>query len=292
MTATDPHSRAIADFDRNWTYRPSPFDAQLAGSRLLRRMLLRGRAPRAQTIVAADAAARWTCYFAYLPDGVAAPLHLYTLDRLAAEPGRLLVVCATDSPDAIPAAIRERADALIWKSLGGFDFSGYRLMLRHLAERSPGADVFVMNDSVFGPFASPAAVLADRAWDLTAFTASTRIENHIQSYAFQLRALTPERFAALASVFGPTFNRYTDVVLCQETRFARVAAKTMSVGACWFADSARVFNPTLDRGVALAHAGLPFVKRSLLGRHGHREDSEAVRALLEDAGHPIEVQPA
>lgn len=272
---------------RDWGYVPSAPTGRLQLSRLLRQTVLRRRRPAARVLRAAEPALRWTCYFAYLADGQPTAAHLYTIDRLAAEPGKLLVICATPAPDLVPAAMQARADAVIWKGLRGFDFSAYRLVLGHLAERSPGADLFVMNDSVFGPFDSPAAALADAPWDMAAFTASSLFENHVQSYAFQLRGLTRARSAALRPVFRRTFDRYMDVVICQETRFARYAARTMSVGARWFVEHEQVLNPSLDRAVALAGRGVPFLKRSLLGRYAERADRAAVEAVLEQAGHPL-----
>jgi hypothetical protein len=289
VTAADqPVDRGIEHLHRDWTYRPSAPTWRLELSRAIRRTALRRPAPRSRVIVAAQAAARWSCYFAFLPDGRLGEAHRYTLDRLAKEPGKLLVVCATPSADDIPAEIRDRADALIWKGLRGYDFSAYGLMLRHLVERSPGADVFVMNDSVFGPFASPAELLADAPWDLAAFTASSLFENHVQSYAFQLRGLSQACVAALAPVLRISFDRYMDVVICQETRLARTAARAMSVGAQWYAHHEDILNLSLDRGPALAARGVPFLKRSLLGNYAEREDRAAVLAVLEAAAHPIE----
>ena len=272
---------------RDWSYTPSPVAARVKLTRLARMTLLRRLAPPSSVIVAAMRADRWSVYFAYLPDGLVTAAHLYTLARLAAEPGKLLVIAATPDRALIPAEMRDAADALIWKGLGGFDFSAYAVALHHLAEVSPGSDLFVMNDSVFGPFASPAQVLADAPWDFAGFTASSLFENHVQSYAFQMRAATPDRIAALALPRFTAFDRYMDVVICQETRLARHAAGSMSVGARWFAPFERVLNLSLERGAWLAGQGVPFLKRSLVGKHGHFVESQAdIAALLEVNGHP------
>lgn len=272
---------------RDWTYSPSPVAPRLALSRLLRMTMLRRPAPPHRVLTAAVPATRWSVYFAFLPDGRAADYHRFTLARLAAEPGRLLGVVASPTAEAVPVEFRDACDALIWKGLGGFDFSAYALALRHLAEASPGADLFVMNDSVFGPFASPAQTLADAPWDLAGFTASSLFENHVQSYAFQLRAASPARITALALPRRTAFDRYMDVVICQETRLARHAARTMSVGARWFAPHERVRNLSLERGVEMSGRGVPFVKRSLLARYADLQDRNAVLALLETHGHPL-----
>jgi hypothetical protein len=280
---------AAAGLIRDWTYVSSPVALRVQASRAVRSMILRRRAPAHRVVVPANASTRWNVYFAFLPNGQASAAHLYSLDRLGAEPGRLLAVCASPDPAMVPAALRDRADALIWKALPGFDFSAYGLALRHLAEASSGADVFVMNDSVLGPFASPAKSLADVPWDFAGFTASSLFENHVQSYAFQLRALTPARLASLAPVLPrhSAFTRYMDVVLCQETRLARAASQTMSVGARWFARYQDVRNLSLERGAMLAEAGVPFVKKSLLDRYSDLQDRGEIAEILETHGHPL-----
>ncbi len=285
MSTADPTEGLI----RDWTYVPSAVALRVQASRAFRSMTLRRRAPAYRVVVSASAAERWNVYFAFLPEGEASAAHAYTLDRLAAEPGRLLVVCAAPDLGQVPAAFRDRADAVIWKALPGFDFSAYGLALRHLAEVSSGADVFVMNDSVMGPFASPAKSLGDVPWDFAGFTASSLFENHVQSYAFQLRALTPARLASLAPVMPrrSAFTRYMDVVLCQETRLARAASRTMSVGARWFARHEDVRNLSLERGAILTQAGVPFVKKSLLDRYSDLQDRAEIAAILETHGHPL-----
>jgi hypothetical protein len=56
-----------------------------------------------------------------------------------------------------------------------------------------------------------------------------------------------------------------DVIQVQETRFARVAARSLRVGAYWFAEKEQVLDPTLFRPIELITAGFPFLKRSLTG---------------------------
>ncbi len=280
---------AAEELVRDWSFTPSPVAARVRLSRRLRSLTLRRPAPASCVIAAATPAHRWSVYFAYLPDGEVTPAHLYSLDRLAAEPGKLLVVCSTPDRDQLPAAIRDGADALIWKALPGYDFSAYGLALRHLVATSPGADVFVMNDSVFGPFASPALGLGGAPWDLAGYTASSLFENHVQSYAFQVRRLTAEKLVAMAPVLPSrtSFHRYMDVVICQETRLARHAAGAMSVGARWFAPHEVVRNLSLERGAMLAGAGVPFIKKSLLGRYGNLQDAAQIAAILETHRHPL-----
>jgi hypothetical protein len=55
-----------------------------------------------------------------------------------------------------------------------------------------------------------------------------------------------------------------DVIQVQETRFARVAARSLRVGAYWFAEKEQVLDPTLFRPIELITAGFPFLSvRSL-----------------------------
>jgi hypothetical protein len=61
----------------------------------------------------------------------------------------------------------------------------------------------------------------------------------------------------------------------------------MSVGASWFADAARLGDPSLFAGPALLEAGVPFLKRSLLDRYAGIHDPGRLRALLAERGHPV-----
>lgn len=277
-----------------WNFKPSTPAMKYRLIRAVRLYARRRFFPPHRVLMPVTGAERWTAYFAYIPDGKLLPSHCYTLDKLAAEPGRLLVICATDSPDQMPAELRDRVDSLIWKGRSGFDFSAYALALRYIALNSNGADVAFLNDSVLGPFQSLADLFAGSPWDLTGLTAYSLIENHVQSYAFQIRNITPQRVRALSAVFPQrsAFDRYKDVVLCQETRLARVAARSMSVGALWFADAANTLNPTVYRAVELARAGFPFFKRSLTGRFAHLADRAEVDAFLVSHGHPLEMTSA
>lgn len=284
-------SAGAAHLVRDWTFEASAVAPRVQLSRLFRTAALRRPAPPQKVLVPAVPASRWSVYFAFLPQGHVTAAHRYTLAKLAAEPGKLLAIVATGEASTVPREFRDVADALIWKGLGGFDFSAYAVALHHIAATSPGANVFVMNDSVFGPFTSPAINLADAPWDFAGFTASSLFENHVQSYAFQLRAATADRIAALALPRRLAFDRYMDVVICQETRLARRAARAMTVGARWFAPD-RAVNLSLDCGVELAGRDVPFLKRSLLGRHRNFTTGPlSAASVLERYGHPVEAQP-
>lgn len=271
---------------RSWTFAPSrpAFIGQL--SRLKSMLTGWKRPPPYEVLRPLGPAPRWTCYFLYLPDGRLTPAHRYTLERLRASPGRLLAICAAPSPEAVPAELAALVDALVWKGLSGYDFSAYALALRAVAAGSPGADLFIMNDSVLGPFADLKPLLAAAPWALTGFTASAMFENHLQSYAFQLRCVTDETVRALEEAMpaARACDRYRDVINLQESRFARIAARRMSVGAFWYAESG---DPSLCAAQRLLDEGFPFLKRSLLDRHAHFQDEAALRAFLATQRHPL-----
>jgi hypothetical protein len=235
-------------------------------------------------------ASRWNIYFVYSPDAGLSQCQLYTLKALRATGTPLLVIVATRDAQTIPAMLTDFADALVWKSLSGYDFSAYRIGLEQMSERSPGADLLVMNDSVFGPFGDIERLVVSAPWRLTGFTSSAQIENHIQSYAFVLKAFDGEVLSQLGEVMPAShaFDFAGDVILCQEIPLARVAARHMSVGSFWHSVAARSdFDPMLHKPFELVDAGMPFLKKSLLGKMHFFQDCDVVRAKLEELGHPV-----
>lgn len=199
-----------------------------------------------------------------------------------------MVVYASPDPQIGSSSLYDRVDALIWKSLAGFDFSAYALAIDAVAQYSPGADLFIVNDSVLGPFGDLEKSLSAMPWDLSGFTASAWHENHIQSYAFQLRSIDPIRAASLAPAVSTTFayDRYRDVILAQETAFARTAARSMSVGALWYGPRA-MGDPSVHAALSLVESGFPFLKRKLFHRDAGLLPIHALTTFLESHGHPI-----
>jgi len=274
---------------KDWTYRPSGFSLRTRLARI--RAVLIGSRPAAPHLVLRPVTPRprWSFYFVYLPDGRLTPAHEFTLARLSKLDAALLVICAAPSPDDVPPKLFEYADAVCWKGLPGYDFSAYAIGLWEIAERSAGADVLILNDSVYGPFGDLAEWLARAQWDLTGFTASAMIENHVQSYAFQLRAVTPETLLQLRPVFprDTAFSRPRDVIALQETRMARVAsAAGLSVGAFWYAGPA-AGDPSLAAAIPLIRSGFPFLKRGLFTKAQGFFSRADLCSLLEEKGHPI-----
>jgi lipopolysaccharide biosynthesis protein len=279
----------IAGMTRRWDFVPTP--VQRWRIRQAVETVLRNSQPRPawKAIVPLNAQPAWTVYFLFSPDGVFTPTHRFALERLRDAGHRLMVVCAAPSAAAIPAEVAAFADALYWKALSGYDFSAYSAALREISHKSPHADVLVINDSVYGPFTDVRSVLAQAPWELTGFTATSQVENHIQSYAFVLKDVTPARMRSLATVMFPwrALSHPHDVIQVQETRFARVAARSLRVGAYWFAEKEQVLDPTLFRPIELIAAGFPFLKRSLTGKHQTLQDVEQIRELLFSLGHPV-----
>jgi hypothetical protein len=85
----------------------------------------------------------------------------------------------------------------------------------------------------------------------------------------------------LGSIF-PLAYAYDDllsVTLCFETRLARVASQSMSVGCLWLGPDDGE-DPSLSHALALLDQGFPFLKRSLLGKHRGKQDERRVRDAL------------
>lgn len=279
---------SVVDWD--WRFTSTRASPRVQATRLRSRFLRRAAAPPHQIMTAPTGSMPWSLYFLYMPDAVLTPAHQATLTALHALGRPLLAVCATPTPSAIPSGLRDRCDALIWKGLSGFDFSAYAIGLLTLARCCPGSDAFVMNDSVFGPIGDLRPWLERARWDLTGFTATANCENHIQSYAFHLKDVTPQRMAALSPILMPAhaYDDFWSVVLEQETRFARIAARTMTVGAlCYVCDDA-VEDPSLQLALPLLAAGFPFCKKSLLGKLQHRYPRDQVIRALGAAGYELD----
>lgn len=279
----------IAGMMNRWNFVPSPVPRWRIRQAV--ETVLRNSEPRPgwHAIKPINAQPAWSVYFLFAPDGVFSPVHRFALERLRDAGLRVMVVCAAATPADIPTEVNAYADALYWKGLSGYDFSAYSAALREISRCSPHADVLVINDSVYGPFTDVRAVLMHAPWDLTGFTATSQVENHIQSYAFVLKDVTPVRMRALATVMFPwrALSNPYDVIHEQETRFARVASRTLRVGAYWFAEKEQVLDPTLFRPIELFASGFPFLKRSLLGKHQTLQPVDQIRELLFSIGHPV-----
>lgn len=283
---TTPTVGAVDGLLRMWTYVPSRPPYELRYARIKARLRKRPF-PAFGRLKPVTPAARWFVYFIFSPSGELSAAHRVALDRFKSMQGRLMVVFAARSADLIPAEVTDMADALCWKSPPGYDFSAYAIALHEIAERSPGADVCIVNDSIFGPIHDLSPFIDAAPWGMTGFTAHSSPENHLQSYAFIVRQLDPAKLRALRSALdvGWSFDSISHVVALQETRLAREAATVMSVGAFWYApDPKTVIDPVLVKPFDLVRAGLPFLKKSLLGKMSGFQRLDDTLACIRDHG--------
>lgn len=246
------------------------------------------RTPRHEQIIGITPKPDWAVYFVYAASGALTPAHLFTLARLKESGVPVCVVIATQERSNVPKELFNYADALYWKAMNGFDFSAYRLALSEISLKSEHANIFVMNDSVLGPFVDVRLLIENAQWDLTGFTASSELENHIQSYAFVLKDFTRQKMRALHPVLFPfvSLNNMRHVVRMQETRFARVASRYMTVGSHWYGVVEESGNPSLYRPKELINSGFPFLKRSLFGINARLHPVDELQAILASHGHP------
>ncbi|KQU46015.1 hypothetical protein ASG67_15530 [Sphingomonas sp. Leaf339] len=273
---------------RDWTFVPSTPWSGAFVHRLKAQLTERRPPPRRLIMKAPDHRKRWVLYFMFLLDGEVTAAHRFTLERLAALDAGLFVICALPSPDTVPAVIFDYADAVVAKGLEGYDFSAYAIGLNMIVENSPGCDLFVMNDSVFGPFTDLGSEMDTALWRFTGYTAYSLIENHIQSYAFILKGVDQGMERALRPVLprGFVYDRYKDVVFQQETRLARVASRGMSIGAKWYSHHRSNSEPAFFCALSLLKTGFPFLKKSLFRKMPGTYDPDAVAAVLEELRHP------
>jgi hypothetical protein len=281
--------RPVAGLKRLWSFTPSSVSHRQKLQRF--RCFLWRKSPRPphQIFKPVFRAPRWNLFFVYAPDGRISASQEFSMRSLRSTNVPLLVIVATDRPESVPSTLADASDALIWKGLSGYDFSAYRLGLEEIGSRSPGADVFVMNDSVFGPFGDFEQLVARAPWRMTGFTSSALGENHIQSYAFIVQSVDAGLLADLADALLPrhAFDIAGDVILCQELALARVASRRMDVGSYWHNGRSNS-DPMLEMPLDLLDAGLPFLKKSLLGKMKSFQDAQAVRKRLIDLGHPVD----
>ena len=279
--------RPVAGLQRLWSFTPSSVSHRQKLDRIFRSAWRRSPRPPYRVISQAFPAPRWNFFFLFSPSGEISASQHFTMQRLRSTGIPLLVVIATLTEQDIPPIMQHASDALIWKGLPGYDFSAYRIGLEHISSSAPGADLLVMNDSVFGPFGDIEQLVANAPWGLTGFTSSTMAENHIQSYAFVLKAVDETVLNDLSEVMlaRHSFNRPGDVILCQELALARVAARKTTVGSYWHCDGRTHKDPMLNVPLQLLDAGLPFLKKSLLGKMRTFQNSEAIRERLLMLGH-------
>jgi lipopolysaccharide biosynthesis protein len=267
---------------------PSPIGHYLRARRI--KVFVQGAtmSPSFEVVRAARRSGKWALYFIYTPTGQIFDQHVFTLRRLKETGFQVLVIVGSNNMvRQLPDALRS-ADAVIMKQERGFDFSGYTIGLNYLVKQFCEVDVLVLNDSVFGPFVDLMPLVNQARWTLTGFTSSHAVENHIQTYAFILRAMNEKSLASLKSVFfrHVAMSYHGAVAFLQETRLARKASVVGSVGALW-----NPIEPSTDLTMAmpieLVRSGFPFLKRSVLGKFASDFSQEEMLGLLSEKGHPI-----
>lgn len=225
----------------------------------------------------------------YLPEGELSAQHRFTLERLAAENARLMIVCSCPPGHAVLDVLKQHCDALYWKAMEGFDFSAYAIGLAELVRHVPGSNVMLLNDSMLGPFSPLTPFIEQSPWRLAGLSASAMEENHLQSFALIVRQLDAGFLQAVAPVISTEwcYNASAPVILLQETRLARVASSHMTVGAFWYSDGSTYQDLCLNCPGQMLDAGFPLLKRSLFGKFARRfQDPAEMQALLQRLGHP------
>ena len=94
------------------------------------------RLPASSVVVPASAQPVWIVSFLFAPDGVLHTAHRFTLARLREEGLSILVVCSCADARSMPPNLPDLCDALLWKAMGGYEFSAYTLALRHQPPRA------------------------------------------------------------------------------------------------------------------------------------------------------------
>lgn len=270
----------------NWNFQPSSAALRWRAKRV--KQFARGVcwAPPYIPVRALYSRSAWTVYFIYTPSGELSESQRFTFRKLKETKRGLCVICATALASLVPEELGD-ADALYWKHMRGYDFSAYRIGLELVARHSSGSDVLFLNDSVLGPFSDLDLLLAGSPWEMTGFTASAARENHIQSYAFHVRDVSSRRLKQLRTVVPHSIalDTYDAVITCQETRMARIAARSMSVGSLWYCADGKSL--PLVRALELLERGFPFIKKSLLDKSAHFQDVREIRSRLQSFGHPV-----
>ncbi|UVI40849.1 hypothetical protein [Qipengyuania spongiae] len=238
-------------------------------------------------------------------------MQIEMVHRLSIMDGRIAVIVAAPDRTACVDPALKNVEALYWKALGGFDFSAYAIFLHEVSIRSPGALLYLQNDSVLGPFGEIDRLIASIPWRTGGFLASSAMENHIQSFAFVMHDVTPTLIRTLRPVISPrrSLDHWRDVVCRQETRFARIAARSGTVGSLWFSERPRqverglietlvqraqgrkitpdVQDPSLVAAANLLETGFPFLKRSLFGRNASFQNQARLTQFLRENDHPV-----
>lgn len=284
------HAVTVDDLTANWDYCPSR-PALLYQGRRLARAAHRVGPPAHIVLRPFLPAARWTVYFAYCPAGSLDAAQRFTIRGLRTQCDRLGVIIATPDVATVSAEELDAADAIVWKSLDGFDLSAYAIVLDLVTRFSAGADLLIVNDSLLGPFGDMSFIWERARWDVTGLTAYSYVENHVQSYLLAFRDVQPATVAALDPALSPrwAYDDYSHVVFRQETMLARTAHRNgLRVGALWYGDGTRAGDPSLWAAASMLREGSPFLKRALFSKHRGVHSDAGLAEILAAHSHPDE----
>lgn len=281
-------ARPVEGAQTFWNYEPSQPRPRIVVARWRARRTR--QAPPAWTALRpVSESGRWLMYFLYAPQGQLSTQHRFTLRRLAAEKASVMIVCACPLGHPVLEELERYCDALYWKGTDGFDFSAYAICLSELAQRAPGSDVLMFNDSTLGPFSPLTPFVEQSPWRVAGLSANALEENHLQSFALIARQVDAELLRVIAPVVSCewSYNSSESVILLQETLLARVASPHVSVGAYWYTDGSRHQDLCLNCPEQMIDAGFPLLKRSLFGKFvGRFQSIASMQSLLHRLDHP------
>jgi lipopolysaccharide biosynthesis protein len=281
-------ARPVEGAQTFWNYEPSQPRPRIIVARWRARRT-RQKPPVWKPVVPASGTGRWLMYFLYAPQGQLSTQHRFTLQRLASEDASVMIVCACPPGHPVLDELKRHCDALYWKGTDGFDFSAYAICLNELAQRAPGSDVLMFNDSVLGPFSPLTPFVEQAPWRVAGLSANALEENHLQSFALIARQVDAELLKVIAPVISTEwcYDSSESVILLQETLLARVASPHVSVGAYWYTDGSRHLDLCLNCPEQMIDAGFPLLKRSLFGKFvGRFQSIASMQALLHRLDHP------
>lgn len=234
-------------------------------------------------------AKRWCIYFCYLAEGGVQPHHKFTIEKLIEDGITPLVVCAAPTPEQAQGFADLPIGGLIWKALAGYDFSGYSVGLDVLAGLGRPLSLFIMNDSVLGPFSKVADLFESSPWKVTSLISSHSVETHFQSFFLHIDDFTSADLSTLQRVFFQRicFNAQGSVSFLQETRIpsgfkGRFTAGSILSPATGFERHYYM----LSNPAGLLDIGAPLIKRSVFEKFGSTYDQPAYNDLLAAKGHP------
>lgn len=239
------------------------------------------------------------CLFvSYSADGRLWPHVQEYLRRIRNQGIYVVLIVATDRSDLnIDDPGPARADAVLVKKNGGFDFCCWALALQLLPSLWRADTLFFANDSVYGPFKSFETVIGQilsSDCDVIGLTDCDEIQYHFQSYFFALKN---------KALNCPHIRRFWKNVRClatkemvirhYETRLAYIAGqaglKLQILFPTATQSGAPRLNPTYFEWRQLVERGFPFIKVNLLRDNIAKESLSGWRELLLEHGGDVDL---